>query len=354
MSTEGPTEDVDDDDPGDNQGRADALQEPSPAGKRIRRKLDRLLNEDDHLSGSVELMVAPADDSHRVVLRGARLTSRGGPAGQILELAERLKDVITAVMPTADPYIGSLQGSNSVEIVFYAPEPEVLQARLRRTEFDDEDKPEATGPEEEPARTEISTESLGPDDASFYEYQALPDTTIALTVLARLVDIEEPVEAARAARRINTSTARELRRLSLALADKEVELDLGEVERGAVATPEWSLRVVEQLDAREEERPTTVSVIGVLQGANSAGEGEFEIKTDSDQPLDPAFGPRRSPGDTIRGQLTPKARAAIRRDNLWDTHVEARVQLIRRRQGRSVRIESMRLVSVKARFRGNN
>lgn len=73
--------------------------------------------------------------------------------------------------------------------------------------------------------------------------------------------------------------------------------------------------------------------------------------TDENSPLDPAFGSRRRPGDTVSGELTPRARQQIRRSNLWDSHVRATIELHRRRKGRGVRIEGMRMLKVEARFR---
>jgi hypothetical protein len=82
-------------------------------------------------------------------------------------------------------------------------------------------------------------------------------------------------------------------------------------------------------------RPEVVTIAGVLQGANSGGTGQFEIKTDERLELDRRLGSRLRPGATIGGQLTPAARRQIRRDNLWDAHVEADVRVVRRRQSGS-------------------
>jgi len=65
-------------------------------GRRSRKKLQGWLErEEDLLTGSTELMRAtdPSSFEHRTVFRGERLTGRGGPATEVLELVrERASD----------------------------------------------------------------------------------------------------------------------------------------------------------------------------------------------------------------------------------------------------------------------
>jgi len=216
-----------------------------------------------------------------------------------------------------------VRGGNSLEVEFYAPQHERDAAAVRREELGEE--PGAEG---------------------------LPDTILAAAALTEILAKEDPNELAKAARSVSVETADQIRHLAVALADYSVELDLTDMRENATVSPERSLMIVERLDAEEEIPKTTVDAVGVLRGANSAGEGSFELVTDSDVELDPALGRRRS-GDPLHGKLTPQARRQIREGGLWDKHVEARVEVVRRRKGPSVRVEDLRLISVSARFREN-
>jgi len=183
--------------------------------------------------------------------------------------------------------------------------------------------------------------------------EGLPDTILAVAALSEILANDDPNEVAKAARSVSIETADQVRHLAASLADYSVELDLTDVHEEATVSPERSLVIVERLDADEEIPKTAVSAVGVLRGANSAGEGSFELVTDPDVELDPALG-RRRPGDPLHGRLTPQARRQIRGGGLWDKHVEVRVEVIRRRKGPSVRVEGLRLISASARFAESN
>lgn len=81
------------------------------------------------------------------------------------------------------------------------------------------------------------------------------------------MSITEPEDAARAAKRIGQTAASRVRDLALELHETGVTLHAEDVRPDAVADPEWSIRVVEHLDADEELEPVRVKVVGVLQGA---------------------------------------------------------------------------------------
>jgi len=98
--------------------------------------------------------------------------------------------------------------------------------------------------------------------------------------------------------------------MATTLASSGIELDMSNVAPSARAQPTWTTKVVEYLDATAEVPKETVDVWGLLQGANSGGQGTFEIVTDATRSLDPVLG-RRSPGDKVKGTLTPKARKQI-------------------------------------------
>lgn len=321
---EGPTDEDDDD---DASASAQGTAASTRTGRRRRRKVAQLLEQDPVITGSMDLMAGGEGRLHRLVLKGQRLTQHGGPAREVIALVERITESLEAIMPSADPHLGLVRGSNSIEVNFYAPEEEVAAARTRRA-------------------------SIGAAPGA----EALPDTTLAVLALADIVRQDDPREAAYRARRISQETADEIRDLALEIAETNVVLEIDDVvvedeETVRVsATPGWATHVVEQLDAEEEVDPATVTVTGVLQGANSGGEGTFELVTDDNLLLPPELGTRRRPGAKISGSLTPQARKQIREGNLWDTHVEASVQVIRRRYRDRIRIEGFRLLSVTARF----
>ena len=198
-------------------------------------------------------------------------------------------------------------------------------------------------PEHELRAAEVRREYLG-EHAGF---EALPNTTIAVAAVASILGRDDPEEVANAARRVSKATAEEIRELTVTLANNEVELDLSDIRPETGVQPPKARAIVEFLDAASEVPRRTVTVRGFLRGANSRGEGTFEIETDPDGDLDPTLGPRRKPGDVIGGRLTPRTRGEIREHNLWDSYVEARVQVIRRQHGNSMEIVGFRLISVK-------
>lgn len=296
------------------------------AGPRRRKKLAGLLDEDSRLSEQIELLVGDRDARHRLILRGPRITRFGGPARQVLELADQLRRSLEDVFPGIDPFLEALTPTGSFEVFFYAPQAEINAAAERKSQ-------------------------LGDDDPGAL---ALPDTAIAVAALSSVLTKDDPQEAASAARALGTNAADGIRALTAALADTSVDLDFTHVYPGiedeAHLTPQGALRITEQLDAEEEIPLVTVDVAGVLQGVNSGGDGTFEIVLAEDQTLDPALGPRRKPGDKISGSLSPGARRAIKDGALWDTHVTASVQVTRRQRGRSIRVEGFRLMAVQARY----
>jgi hypothetical protein len=295
----------------------------SREGRRTRRRLSRLLEEEQVITGDMELMVASDQSSatHRLVLHGQHLTPNGGPARQVLDLVSRIHSALQSIVPNADPWLASVAGANSIEVRFNAPPEEVEEASRRRASDDDKTEPG----------------------------EALPDTTLGLVTLAHVFEIEDPDEAVEFMRRVGAGATDHIKGLAVELVNEDAELDLSEVRPGSRATRQRAREVVERLDADEEIRPELVSVLGVLQGANSAGEGLFVLVPDSSQDLDPALG-RRRPGSPLRGKLTPDARRQIRDQGLWDRHVHARIRVIRSRRGGRVRVEELRLVSVTPRF----
>jgi hypothetical protein len=307
---------------------AEGVEPPPRAGNRRRKRLAEVVAEESSLSGSTELIKAN-DYHHRVVLDGPGLTSEGGPATTIVDLVHRVVEALKELMPTAIPHLKIVRGFASIQIDFYAPQEEIAAAEARRQRLVDDEDDEDPGP------------------------MAWPDTSLAVAALARVVAEDDARAAARTARRISQGAANEIRELALSLRETNVSLDLGELVEGAEATPDWSSRVVEELDRAEELPPAKVRVLGVLQGANSGGEGTFELVSDPDRPLPPELG-RRRPGDPIRGTLTTRARREIRAANLWDRNVEARLEVTRRRLADgAIRQEGVRLLSVKPRFRSD-
>jgi len=250
-------------------------------------------------------------------------------------------------MPTAEPGLAHVGGGNSLEVTLYAADREVAEALARLRELE-------AVPEHE---TEEMAESEPPPVAETDEYEdearvsGLPDTSLALLVLGELLAYEDPRQAASAARRISVGAAGTLRDLAVTLADRGVELEVDIGGNQVVASPEWSLGVVEHLDAKREEPPASVKVTGTLQGANARGEGAFEIVSDPNLPLDTRVGSRMRPGDVVKGTLTPKAIRQIRAGNLWNSHVEGTVEVVRSRRGRSLRVEGRRLLAVRPAFR---
>lgn len=296
-------------------------------------------------------MMATGDQSfiHRLVLLGTGLTSEGGPAREVLGLADDLARAVGALMPSADAHLRSLAGSNSMEINFYPAPEEIAAARLRMQRAQQGDE------EAEPAKTdalspELSAEPVAPEQQQSGEDtelgpEVLPDTTLAVLSLSQLL-VLEPEQAAIEARVISKNAAEEIKRMALHLWDNQVTLDLSDVRPGATADPEWAADIVERLDAVAEIKPKTVTVYGFLQGANSGGDGYFELVLDTSKRVPREFGPRRKAGTKISGQMTPKTRRQIREGALWDTEIEARVQVIRREKAGRVTVESLRLMSV--------
>ena len=137
-----------------------------------------------------------------------------------------------------------------------------------------------------------------------------------------------------------------MRKLAIRLVETETTLDLADVRPDVSVEPAWCLDVVEYLDAAAEVEPKTVTIYGVLQGANSGGDGTFELVTEATRPLPRELGNRRKAGVTIKGTLTPRAKKQIKEGNLWDAQVKARVQVIRREHAGSTHIEGFRLMSV--------
>jgi len=276
------------------------------------------MEEGDGLSETTELMVAGGPE-HTFRLLGQRLTSLGGPVREVLNLVDGLADLILTTFPKADPGLASIASTHSIDVTFYVPEHEIKAARAWAEYYEDEES-----------------------------FEALPDTTLAVATVADVLTFTPP-EAARQARAINGRTSDRLRRLALELREREVSLGLPTVPE--LATPEWSQDVVEHIDYYEEIKPQMATVVGVLRGARSASTrpGDFELETDSDARLDPVVGARLAPGATIRGELSGQARKQIREGGLWDTHVEARIKVTRRRQGPSIRVENRRMTSVKPR-----
>jgi hypothetical protein len=323
-------------------------------GLRRRRKLRAWLEEEeDLLTGTTHLMSGddPASTEHRMVFKGARLTGRGGPAREVIQLVRELLDSVQAIMPTAEPGLAHVGAGNSIVVKLYASEQEVAEALARRAA-------KSTGDTAPPAPDDDAPGDDDTDDdarrTTVVDVDGLPDTALAVAVLTEIIAYEEPEQAAARARSISIVAADSLRDLAVTLADHEVALaiNLGDDEQ-VEATPEWAIQVAEYLDAASEEPPAVIKVIGILQGANARGEGEFEIETDEQVPLDSRIGSRMRPGDVVKGKLTPQAIRQIQADNLWNRHVIAEIEVVRRRRGRSVRVEGRRLLSVRPRFEGS-
>jgi hypothetical protein len=192
-------------------------------GRRRRRKLSGLLEEDEAITGSVEMMMR---DPHRVfpnrmVLRGAHLTVKGGPAREVIRLVKELVESVEAAMPGADAHLASVVGGNSIEVKMYAPEHELRAAEVRR-------------------------EYLG-EDAGF---DALPNTTIAVAAVASILGRDDPEEVAKAARRVSKATAEEIRELTVTLANNEVELDLSDIRPETGVQPPKARAIVERVSRR--------------------------------------------------------------------------------------------------------
>ncbi|MBJ7518465.1 MAG: hypothetical protein JHC84_02115 [Solirubrobacteraceae bacterium] len=301
----------------------DAVEPPPRRGTAKRRKLGGVIEKYRNVTGTTDMMVTHDQRyAERLLLQGEGLTDRGGPADVVLDLVRDWVRAIKAVNPGANPVLERLVPTSSMEIVLHPPDEEIVDAGRRQAYFED-------------------TDSLD---------VALPETTLAIAAITTVLTAE-PEAGAEAARTIGVTAADAIRDLAADLADREIEATIGLGSDSATKIePEHLLRVVEQLDATSELPPVTVTVVGVLNGANSRGDGQFEIETDAQVQLDPAFGRRKKAGDVVQGALTPKARREIRKDNLWDRHVEARVQLVRRQRGpKSTRIESVRLMSVSPR-----
>ncbi len=331
MITDEPIPDADDSvsDLGADDDSVAASPEPSKRGNRRRRTLTDLIDNDIQLSGDVNMMLGDQQEPgrHKFSLRGGPISRAGGPAREILKLAARLASSVEDIFPEANPFISHLAPTNSIEIVFYAPDSEIKEAELRRRKVGDED-PGAAG---------------------------LPDTSLAILALNSVFSQADPENAARTARLMGVTTAESILSLAVTLGEADVELDLYDAEQRPIRVPpRHSIRIAERLDAEAELPLETVTVIGVLQGINSGGDGQFEIVTDADIPLDPVLGRRRRPGDKIQGVLSPSAKRQIKKDSLWDTHVEARVQVTRSRRGASTRVEGFRLMSVHRRFDGES
>lgn len=304
-------------------------------GIKRRKKLAGLLDEDPVTTGNIELMLGGAAEfGHRIVLRGKRLTSNGGPADVVLELVQGLTKTIRGVMPSADPYLRSVAAGNSIEVNFYTPPVEIEEAKDRLRGMVEEP---GTAPADEAALTE---------DQAGADATVLPDTTLAVLMLSSVLNIEDPAAAALGARQISKAAADEVRQLAMRLFEADITLDVGSVRPGVMATPEWCLSVVEHLDAEAEMPPRTVTVYGLLQGANSGGEGAFELVTEAARPLPPELGNYRAAGERIRGTLTPRARKQIREGNLWDAQVKTRVQVIRTEHRGRTKVEGFRLMSL--------
>jgi hypothetical protein len=320
-------------------------------GKRRRKKLQGWLEgEDDLLTGSTQLMsgARPASFEHHTVFRGARLTARGGPAKEVIDLLRDLVAAVQAIMPTAEPGLAYVGAGNSIEVTLYASDREVAEALARVSEPDGATGPDETPELEPPWPTVGDREDDEHDDGHTVEVASLPDTSLALVVLGEILRYEDPEDAASAARRISVGAADGLRDLALTLADRDVELEVAIGEDQVVAPPDWSLAVVEQLDAKREEPKVSVKVTGFLRGANARGDGEFEIESDRNLPLDSRLGSRMRPGDVVKGTLSRHAVRQIRAGNLWNSQVEGTVEVTRTRKGRSLRVEGRRLTSVRA------
>lgn len=298
--------------------------EPSPRGRRKRRKLADFVDNDAELSGQVDLMLGRDNPGrHKFSLRGGAISADGGPAKEVLKLVNRLAKSVEEIFPEANPFIAQLAPTNSIQVEFYAPESELREAELRRHEVGDQD-PGAVG---------------------------LPDTSLAVLALNAVFTPDDPDDAARTARRLGVTAAESVLNLVSTLGEAGIELDVFDADQEPVrVTPEKSIRIAAKLDAEAELPLETVEVVGVLQGVNSGGEGRFEIVTDTDIPLSPVVGRRRKAGDKIEGELSPTAKRQIKQGSLWDTHVEAKVQVTRRQRGASIRVEGFRLLSVKRRF----
>jgi hypothetical protein len=300
---------------------------PDRPGVRRRRnltqRLEDQLEDGGELTGSTDLMVAGGPD-HTVRLTGGFLSSTGGPAKKLFNLLSDLVRFVEATFPKAEPELRSVFARASIDVTFHVPQREADVAQAWR-------------------EYEVDEESL----------EGLPDTTIALASAVDVLALP-PEEAAAEARRISGETAVTLKSFALELYEGDVSLLVPRAptitaETFEIATPGWADQVVRHLDAAEELQPEVVTIVGVLQGANSGGAGQFEIKTDERLQIDRRLGSRLRPGATIGGRLTTRARNQIRKDNLWDTHVQGDVRIVRRRQGRSVRVESRELVAVRPR-----
>jgi hypothetical protein len=299
---------------------------PDRPGIRRRRKLTQRLEEEreqGELSATTDLIVTGGPD-HIFRLAGGFLSSNGGPAKKVSDLLTDLVRLVSATFPNAEPELRSMLARASIDITFHVPQREADLAQSWREYQADEES-----------------------------FEGLPDTTVAIASVADVL-ARPPEDAAVEARRISGDTAASLKSFAVDLYDSDISILIPRAstptaETLELADPAWALQVVTRLDAAEELPPVTVTVVGVLQGANSGGAGEFEIKTDDQVSLDRALGSRLRPGATIGGRLTPAARRQIREGGLWDTHVEAEIRAVRRRQGRSIRVESRELVAVRPR-----
>ncbi len=261
-----------------------------------------------------------SDDQREVTLHADELTDHGGPAKLILELGLKVVRTIETIMPSADAWLTGVQPGSMK--MFLEPSPRELEQALARRRYYNFD------PAEEPT--------------------AATDTSLAVSALGVILSSDDVEKAAVSTRGISAATVDAVRGLSVSLVDagvSAVDIDhFGEIRDTQIVA------LVEQLDRVAELKPEVVPIVGVLQGANSSGEGRFEIKTDERIGLSPYLGNRRRPGDTVRGTLTQAARAQIRDQALWDRHVEASIEIYRRQRGQSIRIEGIRLLGVAPRY----
>lgn len=288
------------------------------AGRPKRRKLSEVLEGASSLGGKSVAMTADRSRTS-ILLAGVRLTRRGAPAREVLGVALEWVKTVEIVGPNAKPLLQGMSPAMSMEITLVPSDKELAQAAARELYYEDEE----------------ST-------------LVLPDTTLTVQALGAILGSADNELATAKARALGVGSSIAIHRLGLTLIDADIQRVF--VDGTETLTRDSVVTLVENLDRAAALPPKTVSIFGVLHGANSRGEGQFEITTDEREVLPDVFGPRRNPGTILHGPLTPKAHRQIREENLWDRHVVARIQVSRIQRGQVIKVQQMRLMSVKPRY----